>query len=44
MQQMTDLIERNTASAHSAKRAADDLLTTSRQLETLISGFELYRR
>ena len=44
MQQITDLIERNSASANSAKRAAADLLTTSRQLDSLIASFELYRK
>ena len=44
MQQITDLIERNSASAHSAKQAAAELLVTSRQLDTLIAGFELYRK
>jgi aerotaxis receptor len=43
MQQITDLIEQNTSSAKSAKFAADDLLATARRLDTLISGFELYR-
>jgi len=44
MQQITDLIEQNTSSARSARQAADELLVTSRQLEAVISGFELYRR
>lgn len=44
MQQITDLIERNSASAHSAKQAAADLLATSRQLDALIASFELYRK
>jgi methyl-accepting chemotaxis protein len=44
MQQITDLIERNSASANSAKQAAAELLVTSRQLDTLIAGFELYRK
>jgi|JI6StandDraft_1071083.scaffolds.fasta_scaffold40724_2 aerotaxis receptor len=44
MQQITDLIERNSASANSAKQAAAELLVTSRQLDTLIVGFELYRK
>ncbi|KAB2928814.1 MAG: PAS domain-containing protein [Dechloromonas sp.] len=44
MQQITDLIEQNTHSARSARQAADELLQTSRQLDQLISGFELYRR
>ncbi|UCV03274.1 methyl-accepting chemotaxis protein [Dechloromonas denitrificans] len=43
MQQITDLIEQNTSSAKSAKRAVDDLLVTAQQLDSLISGFELYR-
>ena len=43
MQQITDLIERNTHSARQARQAADDLLQTSKQLEALIGGFELYR-
>ena len=43
MQQITDLIEQNTSSAQSAKRAVDDLLVTAQQLDSLISGFELYR-
>jgi aerotaxis receptor len=43
MQQITDLIEQNTSSAKSAKHAVDDLLVTARQLDSLISGFELYR-
>ena len=44
MQQITDLIEQNTSSARSARQAADELLVTSRKLEEVISGFELYRR
>ena len=44
MQQITDLIERNSASAQSAKQAAAELLVTSRQLDTLIASFELYRK
>lgn len=44
MQQITDLIEQNTTAARSARQAADDLLGTARQLDTLISGFVLYRR
>jgi len=44
MQQITDLIEQNTQSAQTAKLIAEELLTTSHQLETLISTFELYRR
>ncbi|MDP3438542.1 MAG: HAMP domain-containing methyl-accepting chemotaxis protein, partial [Azonexus sp.] len=44
MQQITDLIERNAASAQSAKQAATELLSTSRQLDTLIASFELYRK
>ncbi len=43
MQQITDLIEQNTASAQAAKIAADELLRTARQLDALISGFTLYR-
>ena len=43
MQQITDLIERNSAASRSAKQAAADLMITSQQLDTLISGFELYR-
>jgi len=44
MQQITDLIERNAASAHSAKQAAAELMTTSHQLDSLIASFELYRK
>jgi aerotaxis receptor len=44
MQQITDLIEQNTASARAAKRAADELLTTAHQLDALIAGFELYQK
>jgi aerotaxis receptor len=44
MQQITDLIEQNTNSAREARQAANDLLRTSKQLETLISGFVLYKR
>jgi aerotaxis receptor len=44
MQQITDLIEQNTNSARSARQAANELLQTSKQLETLISGFVLYQR
>ena len=44
MQQITDLIEQNTQSAQSAKSIAEELLSTSHQLEVLISSFELYRR
>jgi len=44
MQQITDLIERNTTSARSARQAADELLVTAGQLDKLIAGFELYRR
>lgn len=43
MQQITDLIEQNTHTARQARQAADDLLQTSKQLEALIGGFELYR-
>jgi aerotaxis receptor len=44
MQQITDLIERNSSSARSAKKAADELLETAHQLDALIAGFELHRR
>ncbi|WP_265946282.1 methyl-accepting chemotaxis protein [Dechloromonas sp. A34] len=44
MQQITDLIDQNTSSAKAAKHAADDLLETARRLDTLIAGFELYRK
>ena len=44
MQQITDLIEQNTHSANTAKQVAEELLSTSRQLDALISSFELYRR
>lgn len=44
MQQITDLIEQNTGSAQTAKIAADELRQTAKQLDTLISGFELYRK
>ncbi|PKO85272.1 MAG: hypothetical protein CVU18_21000 [Betaproteobacteria bacterium HGW-Betaproteobacteria-12] len=44
MQQITDLIEQNTNAARAARVAADELLQTSRQLDQLISGFELHRR
>jgi len=44
MQQITDLIEQNTHSARQARQAADDLLQTSRQLDTLLSGFVLHKR
>jgi len=44
MQQITDLIEQNTVSAKAAKQAADELLDTARQLDSLIGGFVLYRR
>jgi aerotaxis receptor len=43
MQQITDLIEQNTRAARSAQQAAEDMLFTSRQLDALISGFQLYR-
>ncbi|PKO88576.1 MAG: hypothetical protein CVU16_13680 [Betaproteobacteria bacterium HGW-Betaproteobacteria-10] len=43
MQQITDLIERNSASAQSARQAATELLSTSHQLDLLIASFELYR-
>jgi len=44
MQHITDLIEQNTASARSARQAANELLATSHELEQLISSFELYRK
>jgi aerotaxis receptor len=44
MQQITDLIERNTVSARSATQAAAELLDTAKQLDQLIAGFELYRK
>ena len=44
MQQITDLIEQNTSSAKSAKRAADELMETAHQLDSLIASFELYRK
>lgn len=44
MQQITDLIEQNTNSARQARQAADGLLQTSRQLDTLLSGFVLHKR
>jgi aerotaxis receptor len=44
MQQITDLIEQNSHSARAAKQVAVELLSTSHQLEALISTFELYRR
>jgi aerotaxis receptor len=44
MQQITDLIERNTVSARSATQAAAELLETAKQLDQLIAGFELYRK
>jgi aerotaxis receptor len=44
MQQITDLIERNSTSACSAKSAADELLETAHQLDALIASFELHRR
>ncbi|MFN4327055.1 MAG: methyl-accepting chemotaxis protein [Azonexus sp.] len=44
MQQITDLIEQNTASARAARQAADELLHTSHELAALISSFELYRK
>lgn len=43
MQQITDLIEQNTQSARAARKAADELLQTSKSLADLISGFELYK-
>jgi len=44
MQQITDLIEQNTGSAHAAKITADELRQTAHQLDALIAGFELYRK
>jgi aerotaxis receptor len=44
MQQITDLIERNTHSARSATQAAAELLDTALQLDQLIANFELYRK
>ena len=44
MQQITDLIEQNTSSARSAKRASAELMETSQQLDALIASFELYRK
>jgi aerotaxis receptor len=44
MQQITDLIEQNSGVTRGARRAAGELLDTARQLEQLISGFELHRR
>ena len=44
MQQITDLIERNTDSAHAARLAAEQLLGTARSLSQLLAGFELHRR
>jgi aerotaxis receptor len=44
MQQITDLIERNTRSARSATQAAAELLDTANQLDELIANFELYRK
>jgi aerotaxis receptor len=44
MQQITDLIERNTHSARSATQAAAELLNTALQLDQLIANFELYRK
>jgi len=43
MQQITDLIERNSAASRSAKQATADLLTTAKQLDAVIGSFELYR-
>ena len=42
MQRITDLIERNNQSAHSAKLTAEELLKTAHQLDTLIDGFVLH--
>ena len=44
MQRITDLIERNNASAQSAKVTAEELLSTAHQLDKLIAGFELYQK
>ncbi len=44
MQRITDLIERNTGAATAARSAADELLATARQLDSLIGRFELYGR
>ena len=43
MQRVSDLINRNAASAQQAKQAADDLLQTAAQLDRLIATFRLYR-
>jgi aerotaxis receptor len=44
MQRINDLIEQNTDSANAAKRAADELLITAKQLDALIAGFDLYQK
>jgi aerotaxis receptor len=44
MQRITDLIERNNETAQLAKQTAVELLATAGQLDTLIAGFELYRK
>jgi aerotaxis receptor len=44
MQQITNLIEQNTNVVREARHATNGLLQTARQLDQLISGFELYRR
>ena len=44
MQQITDLIERNTDSARAARLAAEQLLGTAQSLSQLLAGFELHRR
>lgn len=44
MQRINDLIEQNTGSASAAKQAADDLLVTAKQLDSLIAGFDLYQK
>jgi aerotaxis receptor len=44
MQQISDLIEQNTHSARTAKQLTEELLSTSHQLDLLISTFDLYRR
>ena len=43
MQRVSDLINRNAASAREAKLAADELLRTASQLDRLIASFRLYR-
>ena len=44
IQRITDLIERNNETAQLAKQTAVELLATAGQLDTLIAGFELYRK